>query len=50
MQKKICREEDNNELDCDSSCDSMMKENEFPIQNFNNSFASYGKHINLDQF
>ena len=41
-------DEDNDEYDSDSSCDSIAKENEFPIQNFNNSFAAYGQHINLD--
>lgn len=41
-------DEDNDEYDSDSSFDSISKENEFPIQNFNNSFAAYGQHINLD--
>ena len=41
-------DEDNDEYDSDSSGVSINKENDFPIQNFNNSFAAYGQHINLD--
>ena len=41
-------DEDNDEYDSDSSFDSVSKEKDFPIQNFNNSFAAYGQHMNLD--
>ena len=41
-------DEDNDEYGSDSSGVSINKENDFPIQNFNNSFAAYGQHINLD--
>jgi len=42
-------DEDNDEYESDESLDSSSHhENEFPIQNFNNSFAAYGQHINLD--
>ena len=41
-------DEDNDEYDSDESLDSLGRDNEFHIQNFNNSFAAYGQHINLD--
>jgi len=44
-------DEDNDEYESESdiaSDDSFTRENEFPIQNFNNSFAAYGQHIDLD--
>jgi len=43
-------DEDNDEYESESdgSTDSCGAENEFHIQNFNNSFAAYGQHIDLD--
>ena len=41
-------DEDNDEYDSESSLNSTSNYNEIHIQNFDNSFAAYGQHINLD--